>query len=969
MKNKENVKKDNFIYFINTHEKNKAFLISISKDYKESESLEMIKQYERKKELIELSSDVYRFKIIPGAISKKEDEEKYHILILAKSDGDKIYQYDIKFPGDLKDFFVYDFNLEDINYQPLSLEEQFEIYIDILRKVYKKLDESEENENFISSNLEFLKDEGKKFSFYFYLLLFIEGRRTKYVQEILLKFNPENINELGLFKEDKIKIIRSRLNILSKNVNKSLSLENAKNEHELKELFYSILLYFNMNFQKEKIAEMFKDNNIMDYLSKQLLTFHDIYKDLLIEKDPLRKLIQKSKTFDDILNYLPYIGKNIINFLNLIYSEFKFICEIYISEQEKLNDENQNKEDKKEMKQIDIEKYVVIQKTDDIQKLNEVSGFIFSSQELNSVKIIKFSENLIKNYVEFFNGQNIEALQYINKLIIEIKKHYKNFDFKYNNKDMDLIIHDTGIDIINRGEMKSNEILKFIKNDIFFTSNAYKKDFFRPLTILNKISIESIDEQFFKIWHTIKFNEIYSEWMEDFYKTLANLIKNIKDFGLLYKLFLIYDAKKYDNDSLKTMKQKYINLLQTLEKEKYKNFVEDSSKLISLIDENKIDTKDLLKHIQDNLDFEQVKEIYMKLFEENKNISKTTKDIIITYLVNDKNMSMPENLVLLIKNCKNIRKEIFCKITKYSLEEKNFLSFEESENYNFYKGLIDEKIIEQNLEYKESGYIKKIEKTINTLNEKIKNFDIKYNDIITFFQTEENKTIFKSKLSYLNFLDNTKTEKNISALENKIKLIKAKINDFDLILGDFKDFFYQKHIEDINKLTQIINHLKNGELHCFEKNYIGEYEIYIKYIDVAKKRNKLKESSFFNEILKYNQRIKFKDDEEAALKETEKSFQKLQIILKSDGLLEMDKDILRLCLNPFKENVQKIKDELKILGEIFKVKVRIENIYEGILLFSKRKFIHDAASSIFTFINTIEPIKTDFIKNIKEISI
>lgn len=74
--------------------------------------------------------------------------------------------------------------------------------------------------------------------------------------------------------------------------------------------------------------------------------------------------------------------------------------------------------------------------------------------------------------------------------------------------------------------------------------------------------------------------------------------------------------------------------------------------------------------------------------------------------------------------------------------------------------------------------------------------------------------------------------------------------------------------------------MKNGELHCFEKNYKGDYEIYSKYIDVAKKRNKLKESAFFNEILKYNQRFKFKDDEETALKETEKSFQKLQIILK-----------------------------------------------------------------------------------------
>ena len=105
---------------------------------------------------------------------KKKIFIKYHILILAKSDGDKVYQYEIKFADDLKDFFVYDFNLEDINYQPLSLEEQFEIYIDILRKVYKKLDDSEENENFIFSNLELLKEEGKKFSFYFYLLLFFD---------------------------------------------------------------------------------------------------------------------------------------------------------------------------------------------------------------------------------------------------------------------------------------------------------------------------------------------------------------------------------------------------------------------------------------------------------------------------------------------------------------------------------------------------------------------------------------------------------------------------------------------------------------------------------------------------------------------------------------------------------------------------------------------------------------------------
>jgi hypothetical protein len=125
------------------------------------------------------------------------------------------------------------------------------------------------------------------------------------------------------------------------------------------------------------------------------------------------------------------------------------------------------------MKQIDIEKYVVTQKEDNMSKLLEVSGLIFTNQKLNGVTIIKFSENLIKNYVEYFNGQNMEALQLINKLIIDIKKYYTNFDFKYNDNDMDLIIHDTGIDIINRGEMKSNEILNFIASDTLFTSDKY----------------------------------------------------------------------------------------------------------------------------------------------------------------------------------------------------------------------------------------------------------------------------------------------------------------------------------------------------------------------------------------------------------------------------------------------------------------------------------------------------------------
>ena len=970
MEKKDESKKDNFVYFIDTHEKAKNFKISISIDYKEAESLEKIKQYERNKENMELSSEVYRFKIIPGALSKKEDE-KYHVMIFAVSDGGKKYQYDIKFADDNKDIFIYDFNIEEENYQPLSHEEQFEIYIDILRKVYKKLDASIENENLISCTLGLLSDQGQKFNFYFYILIFLECHRTKYAQELLLKFDPENISELGAFQESKIKIMKTRLNVLIKNINKSLNLKNAKDENELIELFYSILLFFNINFQKEKIAEMFKDDKILDYLSKKLLSFRDIYKDLILDKETVRKLIKKSKTFDEILIYLPYIGKNIIDFLNVIYSEFKYICDIYKSEQEKLVEENQNKEkdERKEMKQIDIEKYVVTQKEDNMSKLLEVSGLIFTNQKLNGVTIIKFSENLIKNYVEYFNGQNMEALQLINKLIIDIKKYYTNFDFKYNDNDMDLIIHDTGIDIINRGEMKSNEILNFIASDTLFTSDKYKTEQYRPVTILSKIKIEEIDEQFFIIWRRIKFNQIYSDYMENFYNTIANLIQNIKDFGILYKLFKIYESVKYEKDALKIMKKKYKDLIQTFDKEKCPNFIEDTTKLISLIDENdknQIDIKDLLEHIQNNLNYEQVKEIYLKL-SENKKISKNAKNIFITYLINDKNNSSPSNLINLIKNFKNIRKDIFCKIQKYSLEEKDILSFEETENFKFFKGLIDNEIIEHDLEYKDSTYIKNVEKTINSLYTQIKNFDIKYSDVITFFQNEENKNLFKGKISYLNFLDDIEIEKNMVNLEYHVNEVKKKIDDFDLILGDFRDFFSKKYSKDIKKISKINDTLKAGNLNCFEKNYTKEYEKYSKYLDEAKRRNKLKESIFFNEILKEKQN-KYKNDEELALKETEKSFQETKKILKTNGLSK-DKNLWKLCLKAFRKNKEKIKGELKILGEIFKVDPEIENVYKDILLILKRKLILDATSSILVFINAIKPVKTDFIKNIENIII
>ena len=181
-----------FVYFIDTHEKTKKIKIYLSDDYEEAETLEFIKEKEIQKESNEFISEVYRFKIIPGSLGREQDN-KYQILIIGEDKDKVIHQYKLKFNDESKDYYEYDFHFEELGMQPLSQEEQFEIYIEILRKTFNKKWNSKDNENLIISTHRILDMEGKKYNFFFYLLIFMECFKTKYIQNHLLKFKPEKI--------------------------------------------------------------------------------------------------------------------------------------------------------------------------------------------------------------------------------------------------------------------------------------------------------------------------------------------------------------------------------------------------------------------------------------------------------------------------------------------------------------------------------------------------------------------------------------------------------------------------------------------------------------------------------------------------------------------------------------------------------------------------------------------------------
>ena len=296
-----------------------------------------------------------------------------------------------------------------------------------------------------------------------------------------------------------------------------------------------------------------------------------------------------------------------------------------------------------------------------------------------------------------------------------IKGIDKDFLIKIDNKEICLLIHETRIELIKRKEMKNNEVLNFIKIDDYFNKPEFDKAIYRPIEVLDGIDIETLDEAFFKNWIKINFNMIFNKCIYQFYEKIASLIKDMKYFGLLYKFFLIYKEKDYKSEILQIMKNKFMELLPKSNIERCQNFVEETIKLISLLDKKNLETKNLLELIQNNLDFEKVYNLYIKLSDKNKELNKNTKEIIDGYFTSNKNNKNPLSLIYLIKNCKNIRKDVFSKINKYAVNELDFLFPYETENYKLFKGLIDNNVIDREFEYKCAKYIEIVMKNISVL--------------------------------------------------------------------------------------------------------------------------------------------------------------------------------------------------------------------------------------------------------------
>ena len=173
----QTTKEENFVYFNTSYEESKEYQISLSQEYKGFETLEKIYEKSEKKSNYSIIIKVYRFKIIPEYLQKVDNNEYQIPVIMEEKENKTQHQYIIKIKNIKKDFYEYNFNIEEIDVLPMKYEKQFEIYTEILRK-YKIKQSDKESIDFIILSQTLLTGGNKQFNFAFYLLIFLECFNT-----------------------------------------------------------------------------------------------------------------------------------------------------------------------------------------------------------------------------------------------------------------------------------------------------------------------------------------------------------------------------------------------------------------------------------------------------------------------------------------------------------------------------------------------------------------------------------------------------------------------------------------------------------------------------------------------------------------------------------------------------------------------------------------------------------------------
>ena len=903
---------------------------------------------------------IFSFVFFPSEIEKLrgKSSDKVHKY---KAKINLIYKgklFNDKFIGEVffdnKNYnFIYDFKFTSNSFLPnqppvslvLTKVQQFKFYGNLL-KVLKSKQEDKIFEAYIIDALQFIVGCN-----YFYLDFYLEVFKKCYKQQpikaLLIAFKlervkiPENMNSKEFY---------SLLNLIAKNPN---TIEKAG---KFIKNFFLLLIFFKMRYDKDSIQDLLKERKNWIYYSQILITNNQYFKSIDVPDELINEMIHSNNlNYANIMGIFSY-AHSFEKILKLVNDNFDIILNCII----------------KENKTIKLSDIVVLKETDNFDNIIIELEKLVEYQK-KTKKFIIIEKKLWESYIHYNYKKNLKNLFLIKNAIFIYKEIQENIDIK----ELEMKIHETGIELINKGVLKNNDLLDFIEKDIYFSDNQYNNIIFRPINILNGIEIENIDKEFYEKWKKLNIIEILKKHKLTVKMNIIKKINKMKYFNKLYHLFNIYEKKdNCDKPTINLLTQKFSQLLNTFDKNECPDFVNDISLLVYLLDKNGLQQQKFMQEIieKSSLPIDLIIGIYINLSSK-YSTSHIVNKCIINYFTKNKEVFKINNLLYLFLNLESdeIIKGILGKINNLIIKEEDIFQENETNSFKLLKGFQEKNLLNKLKKFENEPFFElmKINKT-NLLNN-IKNGNLEFN-ILSFWLNKDNKEIFKKRFNLL-FYD----------LENPIKVLDDSIKDFYLpilkLINEIKnlfrilsDFYPKSQKENIIKLTELDREIKNNLLKDIKANEKNKFLNNIKNkIPDFDKKFKIQQSLFFLEIFHSEEKKENKNkSEEDIYNYAENKFKKLVKLFENDWSSQLEEEIINDLYKALKGiSPNKIKIELLFLKDYFNLinidSNLISKLQNELIVFSKKEEIFSIINSCLYLIETLECEKTDFSDNLEEI--
>ena len=559
------------------------------------------------------------------------------------------------------------------------------------------------------------------------------------------------------------------------------------------EIFYTLLLYYRINYDPNNVNELLEDNKINIYYQKILFSNAEYFNRIYIPNSFIDEMLKKGfiMNYENLIIILKYLKRfeNILIFLN---KESKIISDVFetIKENKENNEEEEeNIENEEIINLIDI---IKIKEDDNINLINEEMNKLLNTK--NILNYINIGQDFWLKYSEFFNEKNIETLIGIEKIIKLIQ--VKNKDLITNSDFIYKFIHQTGLYMSINHKFKDNiELLKFIKEkDIYYTEKKYKLS--RSVEIFNGLNLsENNEEEFLKIWNSIDFIDMFKDQIKDdpykeFQKTIISLADNIQSFHLLFKMFNYSNTKICNEDTVNLLKNKYISLIGVYNIDNFNKFndifIEDTILLIYLLDSKLSIAHNFIQNdLSKKLPLALTNKIIFELLSKFKELSDKVYEQISDFFTKNKENLECQNLVNIVKNINNINntkciKMILNKINKSMILEKNMI-FDPIERNELKVFIEFQKIgIFNNNDYQFTNYIRGIISVSEGILKDIRNYNIKYNELEKL-SVHNIREILNKRIQILNVQKSLSDEEINKIIDNLINY-KDKIKKILVLL-------------------------------------------------------------------------------------------------------------------------------------------------------------------------------------------